>query len=258
MRRVRVKASPEDVVYDGDDKLAQVLSGSGTGLNDGVLRGDPDGERARRMVATTVGGEFPESFREMLADVQHAQILVPVCDAAINVMGISAMKSQARKRLTRKGHEWIDEVFYINSEEVTDKPHIAELPLHMANAVAAGITPEAIEAYRDGRLDDLADDDRQYVDFILAVRAGTVTDELWQREVELVGSERAVVEQLCMIILLNTHVRLRQAVGAPGITDDELAALIESFRSGERPPGNVDAYEEYYDAAAWPRLPDGY
>lgn len=258
MSRVRVETSPESVEFDEIDRIAQVLAGTGSGLGDGVLRGDPGGERARKMVSATRSGPFPETFKAMLDDMQHLEVLCPVGDAALSVLSIAAMKSQSRGRLTRKGHEWVDQVLYINSEPLTDRPHIAEIPYHMGNALTAGITLEAIEAYRDGRLDDLADDDRQYVDFILAVRDGTVTDELWRREVELMGSERAVAEQLIMIMILNTRVRMRQVSGTPGLSDGELAEIIEKFRTGELPPSNLEPYEAYYDECPWPRLPDGY
>src|SRR6202040_466145 len=97
----------------------------------------------------------------------------------------------------------------------------AEQPIHAPLAVAAGITVEKMEAYRDGRLEDLSDVDRQQIAFIHAFFAGEVTEELWRKQVEVEGSERGVVEQMLMAANLYQHFRKRQAYGAPKWPDSE-------------------------------------
>jgi hypothetical protein len=251
-KKARVVAYPDRSTFDDDERIALLLSGdvgsAGFGGLTGALRGDPDGEKFHVMIDEVCRGECPPPFREMWEDLAAVHALTPLANAAINSLGISVTKAQARGHYSRKAHEWIDQIM------AYDTGLFPEQTLHTPLAVAAGISVDAIEAYRDGRLDDLPEDDRQHVDFIKAFLEGRITDDLWDRQVELVGSERGVIEQMLMTANLHQHFRKRQAFGAPDWPEERLNDLLDALRAGQHTLPNITAYERAYDEAPWPRL----
>ena len=118
----------------------------------------------------------------------------------------------------------------------------------------AGIALEAIEALRDDRLDRLGDDDRQYVAFVRAVQAGTMTDELWQRQVALLGSERATVESAVLYLHIQMGMRMSQVFGQqPSIDAAALQAALDEARAGSIKRPDLEAYRARFRAHPWPR-----
>jgi hypothetical protein len=85
------------------------------------------------------------------------------------------------------------------------------------------------------REEQLTDDEREQVEFIRAVRDGTVTDELWTRMEARLGSTRGVVEYVCLIGLLMFHVTFCAAVGVPEMEREALAKMLAEFKDGTRP-----------------------
>lgn len=151
----------------------------------------------------------------------------PPLAAALLGMGDAVMQYEALEgRYSGAHHQLIDLVLSF------DAGHWGLLAGHTPMAVVEGIGLDTIEALRDGREDLLDDDLRFQVDFIRATRGGELTDELWARMAEEIGSERGVVEHVFMILLLNTHVRLMQAFDEIQITPGEYEDLLGRIRDG--------------------------
>ena len=77
--------------------------------------------------------------------------------------------------------------------------------------MSAGVRVEAIKALADGCEDDLNDEERQQVEFIRAVRDGTMTDEIWERMIERLGSVRGAIEFAFFVCYLWLHHRMNWA-----------------------------------------------
>jgi hypothetical protein len=153
----------------------------------------------------------------------------PGVGAALSRLGVEIMRLQdGIGTFTAADHEMIDLVLAFDSGYWS---HIAG---HTASALAAGIRIEAIEALRDRREDDLTGDEREQVEFIRAVRDGTMTDELWARWVKRLGSERGVVELTHFVCLLMYHHSFVWAVGAPVITPEAYTRMLDEYRDGTR------------------------
>jgi hypothetical protein len=189
------------------------------------------------------GGNVPS----MSQDVAVAQKAIarnsPIAEVAFKLLALSNLKAQAHGRLSRKAHEWINPVL---SVDLATGGRQFLLDVHLPLALAAGIELDAIEAVQAGNDDELSGEDRQQVDFIRAVWQGTVTDELWIKQVALIGSERGVVDQLCMIMQIFCRVRIAQALGAPGSSQEDVESLIASYRGGDVPLPDIGAYEDFY------------
>jgi hypothetical protein len=107
-------------------------------------------------------------------------------------------------------------------------------PHHIPDAVAAGVRPEAIEAFHTGAEDVLTDEERDLAEYIRAVIDGEVTDELWA-ELEARKGERWMVEYGIFILYLQMTMRLQQLVGMPDPSDAEMEQLLADLRTGNRP-----------------------
>jgi hypothetical protein len=118
---------------------------------------------------------------------------------------------------------------------------------HTPNAIAAGVRVEAIEALADGREDLLTDDERQQVEFIRAVHNGGMTDDIWNRMVERLGSVRGAIEFAYFVCNLITHHRMMWAFGVPAVDESEWRAMIAEYKSGRRNP--LEATQDYARAS---------
>jgi hypothetical protein len=107
---------------------------------------------------------------------------------------------------------------------------------HTANSITAGVRIEAMEAIADGREEDLTDDERQQVEFIRAVRDLTMTDDIWNRMIERLGSLRGTIELAFFVCYLMFHQRMFWVFGAPGMDPDEWRTLIQSYKDGTADP----------------------
>ena len=114
------------------------------------------------------------------------------------------------------------------------------LPLHTPDAVACGVRLEAIEAIRDGREEDLTDEERLLVTYVREVVGGGVTDETYEA-IECRVGKRGAAEYTMFIAYLSTVIRLFQAFGMPSPTKEEIDTLIDGLRDGSVP---VPSYEE--------------
>jgi hypothetical protein len=109
---------------------------------------------------------------------------------------------------------------------------------HTANAIAAGVRIEALEALDEGREDKLTDDERLQVHFIRAVRDGEMTDELWAAMVARVGSLRGTIEFACFVCRQLAVHRMGWALGVPAIDINDWRKLVQGYKTGARIPSN--------------------
>jgi hypothetical protein len=105
--------------------------------------------------------------------------------------------------------------------------------MHIPDGLAVGVRLEAIEALRDGREEDLTDDERQLVDFIREVTTGRVTDESYAG-IEARFGRRGAVEYTFLAAFLQMVIRLHQAFAVPEPSRAELDAIIADYREGRR------------------------
>jgi hypothetical protein len=182
--------------------------------------------------------------------VETVAAISPMVEAAFRLLTAAVVKPQARGIISRKAHEWTDLVvaFALSADDAW-----LILGLHLPLAIAAGIRVSEIEALRGERLEELVSEDRQQVEFVRAVLSGTVTDELWKRQVTLLGSTRAVVEQVSLTLLCVCRLRMAQALGADGISNDDLDDLLSGYRDGRHTVPDMVAYERFYADIGWPR-----
>lgn len=104
---------------------------------------------------------------------------------------------------------------------------------HIPDALAVGIRPEAIEALRAGRDDDLTDGEGLLARYICQVASGTVSDECYAAMEKRLGV-RGVVEYTIFIAFLVLIMRLYQAFGLPDPSDAEIAILLREYQDGTR------------------------
>jgi hypothetical protein len=109
--------------------------------------------------------------------------------------------------------------------------------VHIPDAIATGIRPEAIEALYEGRDPDLTDDERLLATYIRQVVDGNVTEESFAAMVERLGT-RGVVEYTYFITVLWTTLRQFQAFGCEDPPDAEMLELVRAITSGIRETGD--------------------
>jgi hypothetical protein len=133
--------------------------------------------------------------------------------------------------LTHADREWIDEVLSVDM-----KTNIL-LPIHLPEGIASGVRIEAVEAIREGREEDLTDEERQLTDFIRQMVSGTVTAEAWEAMEQRFG-ERGVIEYSILICYIHAATRLRQAIEDsrlyPPPSNEDIDAMIQDIKSGGR------------------------
>jgi hypothetical protein len=232
---LRIRELLNDTDYDDEDQAARsLLLGS---LNaGGIAHAYPPETR-------------PNNPLDVVITQKTLAVMAPLAEVANRLLANAVMKSQTKGRVSQVAHEWVDQVL---SRDLCTHDSWLLVNAHLPLAVASGIEVDAIVAMREGRLADLSAEDRQIVDFVRAVWKGAVTDELWLRQVELIGSERGVVEQICLIMHLVTRIRITQALGGVGISDDELTRMLDGYRASTLPLPDLRAYEKYFAEAESP------
>jgi alkylhydroperoxidase family enzyme len=104
---------------------------------------------------------------------------------------------------------------------------------HIPDGLAVGVRLEAIDALREGREEELDDEERLLADHIRRVVSGTVTDDSYAA-VEAHMGRRAALEYTIFIGFLMMTIRLNQALGVPDPSREEIDAMLDDFRSGRR------------------------
>jgi hypothetical protein len=105
---------------------------------------------------------------------------------------------------------------------------------HLEDALVRGVRAEAIKALREGREQDLTDDEQLLTEYIRQVRDGRVSDETYGA-IEQRMSKRGAVEYTIFIMFLNLTMRLIEAMtGDYGPSDEELMKEIDEYVDGTR------------------------
>jgi hypothetical protein len=107
----------------------------------------------------------------------------------------------------------------------------AILPIHIPDAVAVGVRPEAVIAVLGGDDGALTEDERQLVEYARSFARGTVDDAQYARIRDRFGA-RGAVEFTILLGFLTMTIRLWQALGVPEPTPVEVEALLQSLRDG--------------------------
>lgn len=159
------------------------------------------------------------------ANYFKAVLNAPPLAQAIVQFGRLIREGQVRGTYTDAERELVD---FVYGEDLGYRGHYA---VHLPDAFAVGMRPEAIEALRSGREAELTDHERLIAAHARAVANGDVTDESWAPIREHFG-ERGAIEFTVFCSFLVMTLRLWQALGVPDLTEAEVDALFEGLRDG--------------------------
>lgn len=157
-----------------------------------------------------------------------AMLTSPPLAAQCVRMGQLVRKGEQRGSYTDAERELVDVVL------AKDLGYNSILTVHLPDAFAVGVRPEAIVAIRSGDESALTDDERQIVEWARAVVAGTVTDESFARMADRLG-ERGTIEFTLFVCFLLMTMRMWQAVGVPDPDDEEMDRLVSGLIDGTIP-----------------------
>jgi hypothetical protein len=125
--------------------------------------------------------------------------------------------------------EWVDMV--LSSDWKTN----AVLEPHIPDALAQGVRLDAIIALREGREEELNEDETLLTAYVRAVRDGAVTDELFAQMKDRLGA-RGIADYTIFIMFLVLTIRLIEAfTGTTGPTDAEIKQLLSDYKDGTKP-----------------------
>jgi 4-carboxymuconolactone decarboxylase len=116
----------------------------------------------------------------------------------------------------------------------------AILPIHIPDALAVGVRPEAIEALLKHDDSALTKDELALVRYAREFVDGDVTDASYAALTDRFG-DRGAVEFTVLVGFLLVTIRLWQAFGVPEPSADEVSALFDAVRSGAMPLPDPDA-----------------
>jgi hypothetical protein len=154
-----------------------------------------------------------------------ALLNAPPLAAALVHMGRIVREGQLRGSYTDAERELIDIVYGV------DFGYNGIFLPHIPDAFAVGVRPEAIEAIRKGREEELTDDERQLATYARQVANGTVTDESYAAIEKRFGVRGGLEYTIFCGFLLMT-IRLWMALGVPDMTDEETDELVQGLRDG--------------------------
>lgn len=103
--------------------------------------------------------------------------------------------------------------------------------MHVPDAIAVGVRIEAIEALREGRDEDLTEDEKLLTDFVRGVAHGRMTDEIWHTMESRMGV-RGTIEYAMFTAFLVCIFRIYQAFDMPGFGDAEVREMIARIKDG--------------------------
>jgi len=188
-------------------------------------------------IAMIAGEPYAVAYFRALANT-------PVLGEALARLGQVAMEVPGQEgTLSAADHEFTDAVIAFDSR------YSWLMAGHGPLAIKAGVRPEALEALRDGREEDLTDDERQQTEFTRAVRDGKVSAKIWSRMVARLGSERGAIEFAFFVLLVNFNHLMASAMGIPDMTQKELEAMFVGFRENDPKTSYHDYARIYGDAA---------
>lgn len=159
----------------------------------------------------------------------------PPFGAALNALGRLARTAGEREgTYTHAEREFVDQVLSADfGTNVLQR-------IHLPDAVATGVRPEAIRALREGREEELDEDERFLATYIRAVVRGAVDDAGYAALVERMGP-RGAVEYTIFIGFLLMTIRLWQAFGMEDPSQAEVGAMLDALQSGATAPPDFRA-----------------
>jgi hypothetical protein len=125
--------------------------------------------------------------------------------------------------------EWVDQVICWDVKA----NHV--FPTHIDDAISVGVRLDAIVALREGREDDLTEDEQLLTAYIRQAVSGTVEQETWDRMFARLG-HKGLVEYTAFIMLFNMILRMFQAFDVPAPSDEAIAQHIRELQDGARSP----------------------
>lgn len=149
----------------------------------------------------------------------------PPLGAALVQLGTQVRQGQRRGTYSDAERELMDIVL------AADLDSNSILPIHIPDALAVGVRPEAVEALLHDREDELTNEEAALVEYARQVVGGTVTDESYAA-IERRFGRRGAVEFTVLIGFLLMTIRLWQALGVSEPTDGEIDNLLTEIRSG--------------------------
>jgi hypothetical protein len=159
----------------------------------------------------------------------------PPLAATISNFGRLVRAGQLRGTYSHAQREFVDVV--LSTELGWD----GVLPFHIPDALAVGVRIEAIEAVREGRIEDLNEEEQQLREHILAVVRGEMNAERWQAMEDLLGT-RGVVEYTIFVAFLLFTMRLMAALGFEGPPAGAVEQMLAEFRDGTRELPDPEAH----------------
>jgi len=158
----------------------------------------------------------------------------PPLAAVLTEYGTQVRRGQLRGTYTDAQRELMDISLAV------DLASNAILPIHIADALAVGVRPEAVEALLHHHEEDLNDEERELVAYARHFVAGGVTDEVYASLEQRLG-QRGAVEFTVVVAFLLMTIRLWQALGVPEPSDQEVDALLAELLSGRTSLPDPDA-----------------
>lgn len=168
-----------------------------------------------------------QEYRTVGPGSYHAALLnAPQAAAALNRMGAVARTGSKRGSYTDAERELADVVLSV------DFGYNGVLPIHIPDMFAVGVRPDAIDAIRKGREEDLEPAERQLVDYIRQVSCGEVTDQSFDGMVQRLGLAGAV-DYTAFVCFLICTMRMWSAMGVRNPSNEEIDELLADLRSGK-------------------------
>jgi hypothetical protein len=159
------------------------------------------------------------------ANYFNAILSSPPLAATIVQFGRLIREGQVRGMYTDADRELVD---FVYGEDLGYRGHYA---VHLPDAFAVGVRPEAIAALRAGRDDELTANEREIAAHARDVANGTVTDESYAAIRRRLG-DRGAIEFTIFCAFLVMTIRLWQALGVPDLTVEEVDRLFDGLCDG--------------------------
>lgn len=191
-------------------------------------RADFDAVRARWIEDFENWPEHVEGREHILEHFTALSTIPPVAIPAIEACEVIFRREGSPGTLSRADHELVDQIL------VLDSGYLGLIAWHTPTAIQAGVRIEAMLALADGREQDLTDDERQQVEFVRAVRDGQMTNDIWRRMSERLGSDRGVVDYVSLVLLLVFQHRFAWALGVRPMGDQAWRTMLGDFAAGRR------------------------
>lgn len=181
-------------------------------------------------------GSLTEEYRTSGPGAYHGALLnAPQLAEGLNRLGAITRTGSLRGSYSDAERELCDVVLS------KDLGYNGVLPIHLPDMFAVGVRPDAIDAIRAGREDELEPDERQLVRYIRAVAGGTVTDELFDEAVQRWGLSGAV-DYTGFVCFLVCTIRMWSAMGVRNPSESEIDQLIADLRGGRARVPPPDAH----------------